>query len=1550
MPLLLTPTRSTPDLRGRLADLRRGWRRLLVVRGKGTVVFAVIAAAAVVGGLDAVIIVPALVRASALVALLAVIGLLVLRVAGQFRALGDDLALALRVEEHFPSLGDALASSIQFERQEIGSPDLRRETRRRAVRLAEHCGFRELLDRWPARRALAAVAIAAAIVAPLVLKYPATSRTAVIRLLDPFGDHPWPAKTLLSIDAPDWLARGEPFVLRGRLGGVIPERVRFGFAFDGTPPAEQSVPVVGGEEDGSFALRLEPNRVPRDFRYRVVGNDADTLWRSVRVVTPPQLAPLDGRASPLIHLEFPKYTELPPADLPDGATAIDCVPGTVVRIRAATDRPVDRAWVELAGDPPDTTIAAVLLPLTAGHPTAAIAATAAGRSASAPIRATIAEGGRRFELLFRPYVGGTYLLRLADESGLDGRRTLDLRLTLDPSPVVTLERPAAGQDSLNVLAGATVPLLARADDSTFAVRRAWLEYRCGADEPIQKLPLYGTAAPGEEAPLRPRLQSVRIEQRLELTRLRHANGRLLGDGDAVTIQVAADDFDDVTVPKPPGRSHEVELRVVSPEVLSAAVQKAEVELQRELQELLRLQRDALERTTPAEAERQRTGSLRPEDVEGMLRAEQLQQQLRSRMGRERDGVRAAVDRLRGTMRDNSLPTSPQRDRLDALAAELDRLAREELEPIEPLLAEARSERGPVAPETRKGGPLPRALQHQRESERTFEDLLDLMRPWGDAREARAEAGALSRDQQKLGGERATLEAQGLMGKPPDQLSGEQRRQLERLAEHQTELAERAAELLGKLDRKIGEKQSAAAGKDAEAAVFEERAAGIDRKSAANSGGDTADDARRQAAEFRKQAEAERAAATADRREADALTAARDAAQKDPAMRTEAASAADPSLAGRQREAADKLARNELGQAAQAQDAADRMLKAMQEALHDSGETDADRLAKKQRLDAAEQELDQIIRAQEQLQQRADEAGRIADAGQRKQELERLAREQDQLRERAGELARRLTRLRGESAADELRRAARAMDRARDAMDEAESSTEKLDNVLDRLDDAQDQLRQTRKDAEGELQRERRAKLTEALKGLKNRQESQVAESERLFQAARQAGGWSRPLQKSLADLGDAEAALGREIGPLGERHVHDAKVAAHFLGEAAEALAEVGPAVERMRDGPMDLDAWEADRGTIQAPQRLALKRLTQLLDGLKNDPRDRAAGVGDKSQSGDAGRDATADEIPALTQLKLLRALQAEINEWTDAFAKAHPDLSKLTARQQAELDAIRKAQANVATLLDDAAPNDGGDGSGGKDPPSADGSLNRARFALSSSPPDRLEKRSPPAGDDGEHGSRPTKSDVQPPAGDRSENADAATDEAAKLREKTLREMQAAEAKLRERDPGQATRKLQDEALRNIDKLIDLARNPPPQPQQQQPMGGPSRPQAGGQSQPQSGQARRDRREQRRRQMEQQAQRAPEPRSQPRQGTEASVQPSAGNAGRPGMAGGSSRREPDRLADVVKDIWGHLPETMRQEVDHYYRDRFMPRYRDLVQEYYMRLAERDRTRREGR
>jgi hypothetical protein len=53
------------------------------------------------------------------------------------------------------------------------------------------------------------------------------------------------------------------------------------------------------------------------------------------------------------------------------------------------------------------------------------------------------------------------------------------------------------------------------------------------------------------------------------------------------------------------------------------------------------------------------------------------------------------------------------------------------------------------------------------------------------------------------------------------------------------------------------------------------------------------------------------------------------------------------------------------------------------------------------------------------------------------------------------------------------------------------------------------------------------------------------------------------------------------------------------------------------------------------------------------------------------------------------------------------------------------------------------------------------------------------------------------------------------------------------------------------------------------------------------------------------------------------------------------SPRRQNDKLADLYKDVWGTLPDRLRQEMDLYYREQFMPRYSELLRQYYAALAE---------
>jgi hypothetical protein len=61
-------------------------------------------------------------------------------------------------------------------------------------------------------------------------------------------------------------------------------------------------------------------------------------------------------------------------------------------------------------------------------------------------------------------------------------------------------------------------------------------------------------------------------------------------------------------------------------------------------------------------------------------------------------------------------------------------------------------------------------------------------------------------------------------------------------------------------------------------------------------------------------------------------------------------------------------------------------------------------------------------------------------------------------------------------------------------------------------------------------------------------------------------------------------------------------------------------------------------------------------------------------------------------------------------------------------------------------------------------------------------------------------------------------------------------------------------------------------------------------------------------------------------------------------GGGGGKSEGEPTKLAEMYKDVWGHLPETMRAEMNAYSREQFMAKYNDLIKQYYSNVAEKSR------
>jgi len=66
-------------------------------------------------------------------------------------------------------------------------------------------------------------------------------------------------------------------------------------------------------------------------------------------------------------------------------------------------------------------------------------------------------------------------------------------------------------------------------------------------------------------------------------------------------------------------------------------------------------------------------------------------------------------------------------------------------------------------------------------------------------------------------------------------------------------------------------------------------------------------------------------------------------------------------------------------------------------------------------------------------------------------------------------------------------------------------------------------------------------------------------------------------------------------------------------------------------------------------------------------------------------------------------------------------------------------------------------------------------------------------------------------------------------------------------------------------------------------------------------------------------------------------------------GMGGNpnaNDKKDNNTLADLFKDVWGHLPLSKRQEMDAYSKERFLPKYDEILRQYYRTISEQGRRR----
>lgn len=164
----------------------------------------------------------------------------------------------------------------------------------------------------------------------------------------------------------------------------------------------------------------------------------------------------------------------------------------------------------------------------------------------------------------------------------------------------------------------------------------------------------------------------------------------------------------------------------------------------------------------------------------------------------------------------------------------------------------------------------------------------------------------------------------------------------------------------------------------------------------------------------------------------------------------------------------------------------------------------------------------------------------------------------------------------------------------------------------------------------------------------------------------------------------------------------------------------------------------------------------------------------------------------------------------------------------------------------------------------------------------------------------------------------------------ERAIKGMREAQKRIESQDTGNKTRETQEQVVRDLDKLIELIRQQLQQAQQKQSQQkqkqqkDKQKPLANVELDPQNSQK--------------QSQKQGE-KKQSLDGTDKSKQSTDRTAADKAREEEAARRE-----QLIKDVWGHLPPALRQELSNAYKENYLPKYDDQVRKYYESLAEKNR------
>ncbi|HUB27716.1 MAG TPA: DUF4175 family protein [Tepidisphaeraceae bacterium] len=435
-----------------LAGVRRRVRLLSAVHGLGLLLAATIAALLALVLLDYLFNFPPGLRI--LLLIFAAIGICVLAVRRLALPLAARLGvsdIAGRIEQAFPVFEDRLRSTIEFtSRPTDGSEAMKRRVADQTSELAEKMNIAAVVQPRPAIRAMSLALAAMAICAILAISVgPDYLHAALSRLLTPLAGTAWPKTTQIALanPLPIRIAAGTPLEVRIRLvkGDRPSAKAVVSYQYRAGGPLMKQ--VMTRNSDGTYSAnidsRLDPGQSMATLIIATRSGDDNRQWTPVQVVPPLTIKQVLAIVSP------PSYatgTPITTADLSAAPATVTI--GSPIELRISFSKPLAEIPIRLAA---------------IDSPLPAIRWDVLSPGSSTAVGHFIARAPAHFNIL------------ATDRDGLSNSGIEDFQILVRPDqlPSIQFEKPLRNQECTP---DATIAIQALADDD-FGVKNVELAAR-----------------------------------------------------------------------------------------------------------------------------------------------------------------------------------------------------------------------------------------------------------------------------------------------------------------------------------------------------------------------------------------------------------------------------------------------------------------------------------------------------------------------------------------------------------------------------------------------------------------------------------------------------------------------------------------------------------------------------------------------------------------------------------------------------------------------------------------------------------------------------------------------------------------------------------------------------------------------------------------------------------------------------------------------------------------------------------------------------------------